>query len=131
MIDRVPEALFDYRRRLAEYAPDPRAYVYFLLSAGEIIYVGQTRNLPARIRTHRLRFVFDRVLYLIEPSPFEARRTEAELIWNLKPRLNVVGNLRIRVKAGVNVTRPRRPIDDVMARLREQWRNEPAPGEAP
>jgi len=86
---KIPETLVSLRDQLNEYRPTKYPpSVYFLILNGEIVYVGQTTNLKARIRAHRSEGkVFGRVLYL--PTP-KARldQVEARFIRELRPPCN-------------------------------------------
>lgn len=74
-----------------------RAFVYFLISGGEIVYIGETTNIEARIEHHLSRTSehnrrrgfkeFDRAFYLEVPSA-EALAYEGALIRALRPRYN-------------------------------------------
>lgn len=49
---------------LDEFVDEELAAIYFLCAGSIVVYVGQTVNLPSRIRSHRASsFSFDRVLY--------------------------------------------------------------------
>lgn len=71
--------------------------VYFLCDGDEVVYVGQSTNIPARIGTHihhRARtFDHDRVFCLGVPRG-HLDRVEAELIDQLRPKYNRVMALR-------------------------------------
>lgn len=74
-----------------EWGPEAEAalpgYIYGLLKGGELVYVGQTVNLSARLAIHRRRKAFDRALFMIVPRA-AMNFVEGELIERLKPRLN-------------------------------------------
>jgi hypothetical protein len=81
---------------LHELAVPPRICgVYFLLLAEEVVYVGQSRNIVARIHQHIDDLVkdFDRVLYLPCP-PGLLDYFESRLIKVMRPRYNVAYTLR-------------------------------------
>lgn len=88
----IPRALAEVQTRLCE-APSVECApcVYFLVQAHEIIYVGQSRNLLARLAQHRTEGKrWDRVLYL--PVPAECLlKVEAHWIRTLQPALNRAG----------------------------------------
>lgn len=39
------------------------SYIYFLTNCGEVVYVGQTKNLPNRLKSHQKDREFDDVFY--------------------------------------------------------------------
>lgn len=61
--------------------------VYFLISAGEIIYVGQTVDLAFRIATHAKSKEFDSYSYILVPDD-QLSSAEADYIVKFRPRLN-------------------------------------------
>ena len=61
--------------------------VYFLTRAGDVVYVGQTTNLRARMKAHRREKDFENVFYLPAPE-CELDEIEGSLIRTLKPELN-------------------------------------------
>lgn len=61
--------------------------VYFLISGDEIVYVGQSRNVHARIASHMTTKTFDRVAVL-RVAPDQLDFVESVYILALKPRLN-------------------------------------------
>lgn len=85
-----PRPLQALKKKLRGYSHQMIATcVYFLCSGTEIVYVGQTTNLPARIATHmrEKKDAFDQVFYI--PIPESAlSQVEGAFIRALKPRLN-------------------------------------------
>ncbi len=82
----IPEQLQEIRDFVQEWKP--RHVVYFLLSSGDVVYVGETQSLDARMRAHRKAGkVFDRVLY-VQVSTKTALKVEAHFIFKLKPKYN-------------------------------------------
>jgi hypothetical protein len=63
------------------------AAVYFLIADGEVVYVGQTVNLYARIGSHREDKIWDRVLFLPVPRE-DLDETERRWIARLNPKYN-------------------------------------------
>lgn len=65
--------------------------IYFLCKEKEVVYVGQSVNIPSRVTTHRNegQKIFNRVYFLRCPE-HELDRLEAQFIKTLKPRLNKV-----------------------------------------
>lgn len=63
-------------------------YIYFLLSLGEIVYIGQSCNLLHRIGTHTKDKCFDEV-FCSPVSPKDMDMTEEVNIMFYKPPLNV------------------------------------------
>jgi hypothetical protein len=61
--------------------------VYFLMSGDEIVYVGQTTNLYARIGSHREAKIWDRILFLSVPRE-NLDATERYWIATLQPKYN-------------------------------------------
>ncbi|MBI2628952.1 hypothetical protein HYW74_02625 [Candidatus Pacearchaeota archaeon] len=61
--------------------------IYFLVKNDEVIYVGQTIELPSRLASHRQDKLYDRVFYLPVPES-DLNRVEKEFIITLKPKLN-------------------------------------------
>ena len=63
----IPDCLRPFEGHLSEFPlPDyiPNVVVYFLLKNNEVVYVGQTTDLPLRIGTHLQYKEFDRLLYV-------------------------------------------------------------------
>jgi hypothetical protein len=63
-----------------------RPGVYILLSRGEVVYVGQSINVLARIGQHAGRFRFDRALFIALRRKDSRLTTEAALIRRFDPR---------------------------------------------
>lgn len=61
--------------------------VYFLISKGDVVYVGQSKNVHVRINRHVVDKVFDVALYLPVAAP-DLDRVEAHWINKLKPKYN-------------------------------------------
>lgn len=67
----------------------PRWVVYLLYNAGELVYVGQSGAYQERLRAHRSRFDFDRVMIKYCETEEETLRLEADIIIIRKPRYNM------------------------------------------
>jgi excinuclease UvrABC nuclease subunit len=68
--------------------------IYYLLQEEDVVYVGQTNNLTARIRAHiqERKIKFDDVYYFI-CSPFkDENKVERELIKKYNPACNIAHN---------------------------------------
>lgn len=62
--------------------------VYHLLWKGEVVYVGQTKNLRVRIRAHLKDKLFDAVDYSFAFPPETLNDTETRHILELQPHYN-------------------------------------------
>jgi hypothetical protein len=81
----VPNSLSMVADRLIE-VPEVSG-IYFLINQGEVIYVGQSHNVAARILGHKNK-IFDRAFVL--PCPLsKMNETEAAFIGIFKPKLNM------------------------------------------
>lgn len=79
---------------LKEYRADAEpAYVYFLFSGEELIYIGITTGLRVRLNAHRNaeKRVFSRVFYVVAPSMIHAQIIEGHYIRRFKPTQNIRG----------------------------------------
>lgn len=74
-------------------APDTSG-VYFLIRGGAIVYVGQSRNVYARIEAHKQSKEFDRITVL-ECEERNLRSLESLYIKKFQPPLNILGIGRI------------------------------------
>lgn len=85
---KVPESIRPMYEFLAAYNNEfyPTC-VYFLCLGGDVVYVGQTVNLPSRLHTHSGVKEFDRVFYLPVPRS-DLDLVETSFIKFLQPRLN-------------------------------------------
>jgi len=61
--------------------------IYFLIHNDDIVYIGQSIDIPNRIRQHRGHYPFDKVHYL-EVNKNELTRIEKEYILKYTPRYN-------------------------------------------
>lgn len=95
--DEIPEELAEVQSMLQVFGYRNLPCVYFLISFGTIVYVGQTTNLPTRVSDHRRgrkgtsKKLFNQVLYL----PTEEQhllKTESYFIKKLDPLYNRTGN---------------------------------------
>lgn len=88
----IPRALAEVEARLCEIPPlEYPSCVYFLIRQQEIAYVGQSRNLLARLVQHRMEGKsWDRVLYLPVPAD-RLLEVERQWIWVLQPPMNRAG----------------------------------------
>ena len=71
---------------------EPLSGIYFLVEAGQVVYVGKSKHVQERIAQHReySRFSFDG--YSVEPcSPGDLARREAYYIRLLQPKHNSIG----------------------------------------
>lgn len=86
----LPDPLPSVEEILAAAIPaEPIPAVYFLISAGRIVYVGQTTDLYRRIADHRrVGKDFDAMSW-IKVSPAVMSEVEARYIEALKPALNI------------------------------------------
>lgn len=96
LAERVPEEIRDVflRTAIAFDPPPPRpgGWVYILLLAGKVIYVGQSTDLNARIGSHVAAKSFDRIIAM--PVAGNARMlnaVEGALIRHFRPPLNKSG----------------------------------------
>ena len=76
-----------------ELPPIVNPCVYFLISEGTIVYVGQSVDLPGRVLTHRKTKEFDQVLYVEMPPDWPnlgdaLNQLEAWCILYLRPQYN-------------------------------------------
>ncbi len=85
----VPAALTAVQDRLCDCpAIDIPPCVYFLIEAGAVVYVGQSRHLPSRLAQHNQDGKrWERVLFMPVPES-ELLRVEAHWISALQPALN-------------------------------------------
>lgn len=84
----IPEAL-SHINGLGEIPVAKGTFVYFLVLQGEVVYVGQTKQLFGRMTCHTLHMVtdFDHLFYLpVHPSRLD--EVEAHFIKELKPKYN-------------------------------------------
>ena len=82
----IPHELTNHNGDLYEYSIIPSC-VYFLIDAGQIVYVGQSTNLASRLIQHRNNKEFNRILYM----PIENNRldeVERFFIETLEPKYN-------------------------------------------
>ena len=61
---KIPKELTEHGDDLYEYNTYLPPCVYFLIDKSQIVYVGQSANLPARLHAHRMEKNFDRALYM-------------------------------------------------------------------
>lgn len=73
----------------SQHTPKPFSGIYFLIWANEIVYVGQSANIPERLLTHVKdgEKQFDSFSYIIVP-PQDLDYLEAEYIIRLSPKYN-------------------------------------------
>jgi excinuclease UvrABC nuclease subunit len=64
------------------------SYVYFLLDGDEIVYVGNSKHLHSRVKTHLTNKSFDAVKYIVT-DPFFGAKIERLLIAYFKPKYNL------------------------------------------
>lgn len=64
-------------------------YIYFLMYMGELVYIGESRNMSKRLDSHKTNKVYDTVLYEFYENigRKELRKREQELIKHYKPIL--------------------------------------------
>jgi excinuclease UvrABC nuclease subunit len=67
----------------------PKSGVYFLIRAGEIVYIGKSVNLRGRLNTHRREKDFDRVYILECDGDFHLSIHEYNHIRKFRPVLNI------------------------------------------
>lgn len=68
----------------------PRQGIYFLISDGEIVYIGQTRNLASRLGNHVNSKDFSGYYILPVDDPKSLDDLERAYITEFKPRLNKI-----------------------------------------
>lgn len=85
----IPAALAAVQDRLCDCpAIDIPPCVYFLIDAGAVVYIGQSRHLPSRLAQHNQNGKrWERVLFMPVPES-ELLRVEAQWIAALQPPLN-------------------------------------------
>jgi hypothetical protein len=88
----MPPALADIPGLVKYDGPDP--CVYFLCRDGEVVYVGQTLNIGARVRAHRRGDKRFDTVYVLRCAASEMRRMELEFIRQMKPEYNAQGTGR-------------------------------------
>jgi ERCC4-related helicase len=81
-----------------------RPSVYFLAKDGKIVYIGETKQIAARIHQHfRSKKDFDSFYFCFTSTQKEAERLESMLIQHYMPKLNVqIGHLDIAKDMGIN-----------------------------
>ena len=101
---KLPLNIYVYSTTLPENTPVPRELasveglaeftnanfppcIYFLVKEENIMYVGQSINLPARLVQHQNNKDYDRVFYLPVPQS-DLNRVERDFIKTLDPPLN-------------------------------------------
>jgi excinuclease UvrABC nuclease subunit len=62
--------------------------VYALYWQGEVVYVGRSKSLRTRVKTHNEWMPFDTIKILRTNDFHEQARREANLIWRLRPAFN-------------------------------------------
>ncbi len=76
---------------IKELTRQPLCGVYFLLAGDEIVYIGQSRNIEARVASHKsvLKYIapFDTVLY-VECERKELNKLESQYMQKYSPTLN-------------------------------------------
>jgi predicted GIY-YIG superfamily endonuclease len=82
----------------SQYSLDTRGWFVYVLhgqTLDDVIYVGLSTNVLARVGTHMgsrdRRHLIERVTFIRCASKEEMRRREYELIRRLRPRLNILG----------------------------------------
>lgn len=88
----LPAVLKPMAKCLREYRSQTPPCVYFLVKDDEVIYIGQSVNLPSRIEAHLETKIFDRVYY-VPAARRDLSRVEGALIRFLKPKMNGHGPL--------------------------------------
>lgn len=84
----VPEVLQPIAGQLKELDAISRiSCIYFLVFKNEVVYVGQSVSLAARIEQHRADKDFDRVLYFLYPE-YALDGLESAFIRHLRPKYN-------------------------------------------
>lgn len=77
----------DYKK-LPKISIKPLVGIYFLISNGELIYIGQSKDIFGRIEDHKNDKVFDHFCYF-ECKPDQLDYKERKLIKQHKPKLNI------------------------------------------
>ena len=83
----IPEELAQYSEELREYNTHRKSVVYFLMDKVEIVYVGETGNIGARLKDHQKDKKFNRILFLNVPKK-QRKKVEAKFISALLPKYN-------------------------------------------
>jgi hypothetical protein len=83
----VPMSIRALKEDLDEYHPYLGSCIYFLIRDNEVVYIGQSTNLTARVGAHKNDKSFDHVYYFRVP-PEELDDLERCLIKNLRPEYN-------------------------------------------
>ncbi len=65
--------------------------VYFLMKGKRIVYIGQTTDLPSKIKFHRSDNVknFDKIFYIIDKDRYYLNSVERQYIQKFKPKYNI------------------------------------------
>lgn len=85
-ISEVPRSIAGIADKLVKFdLMNDVSCIYFLCQGDEVVYVGQSTNLAARLPQHRIDKVFDRVFYLIVRLD-DLDRIEREYIRAIRPR---------------------------------------------
>jgi hypothetical protein len=88
-LDALPGPLEPLRKHLRQYTPSfMLPCVYFLVRGGNVVYVGQTVSIEARMAAHRASKEFDNAFYLNVPESI-LLEVETAFIKSLRPELNV------------------------------------------
>ena len=80
-------------RRIAVSPESGMCGIYFLLDAGEVVYVGKSINVGGRIREHRRDKLktFDKFAF-VQCKPEDLDETEARYIQEFQPKYNFIQN---------------------------------------
>lgn len=76
--------------------------VYFLCCQDEVVYIGQSTNIPARIGQHRGDKTFDRAYWMPVPA-HRLDEVEGAMIRHYRPRLNISASGTPRAPAARNL----------------------------
>lgn len=86
----IPRFLSPLVGQLKELSFNRQSVIYFLLRNEELLYIGKSIQLPARIEAHASTKRFNRVLYF-ETPPTELAAIESAFIQHFRPPLNKAG----------------------------------------
>ena len=119
--DKPEPAHLDRLREVVSQGAEQRPAVYRMIAAdGEIVYVGKSKQLRARLLSYfrgswpadkgmRILAAADRIEWTYVPSEFAALREELSLIKKWRPRSNVMGKRDARHYAFLRLTAGRAP----------------------
>jgi len=96
----------DFKNYSKEHTMNSGRCVYVVMKGSEIIYIGSTKDLFVRSRSHELILLVDYSGYeflFFDSTYYESYSIEAELIHILKPKLNKLDIIAVKKNAALNV----------------------------